>query len=92
MPDIPTIAESGLPGYQFDAWQVLVAPKGTPQAIVAVLNENVVKALRSADLTQRFREMGWDSLASSPAECLAFLQSERVKWGRVVKERGMRAD
>ncbi len=92
MPNVPTIAESGLPEYQFDAWQVLVAPKGTPQAIIAVLNENVVKALRGADLTQRFREMGWDALASSPAECLAFLQSERVKWGRVVKERGMRVD
>jgi tripartite-type tricarboxylate transporter receptor subunit TctC len=92
MPNVPTIAESGLPGYQFEAWQVLVAPKGTPQAIIAVLNDAVVKALRSADLTQRFREMGWEALASSPAECLAFLQSERLKWGRVVKERGMRAD
>ena len=70
----------------------MLAPKGTPQAIIAVLNETVVKALRGADLTQRFREMGWDALASSPAECSAFLQSEQVKWGRVVKERGMRAD
>ncbi len=92
LPDVPTIAESGLPGYRFDAWQVLVAPKGTPQAIVTVLNETVAKALRSPDLTQRFRDAGWDALESTPAECAAFLRSEQAKWSRVVKERGMRAD
>lgn len=92
MPNVPTIAESGLPGYQFGAWQVLVAPKGTPHAIIALLNDTVVKALRGTDLTQRFSKLGWDALPSSPAQTSSFLQSEQVKWGRVVRERGMRAD
>ena len=92
LPDVPTIAESGLPGYQFDAWQVLVAPRGTPKAVIGVLNDTLTKALRSTELAQRFRDMGWEATPSTPGEAAAFLQAEHAKWGRVVRERGMRAD
>jgi tripartite-type tricarboxylate transporter receptor subunit TctC len=92
LPDTPTIAEAGLPGYEFDAWHVLVAPKGTPAAIAALLSENVKKILLAPGEPKRFADRGLDVIASSPEECAAHLKNEVVKLGRVVKERGMRAD
>lgn len=92
LPDVPTIAEAGLPGYEFDAWHVLLAPKGTPGTIVALLNENVKRILLEPGQRKQFADRGLDVVASSPEECVAYLKNEVVKWGRVVKERGMRAD
>ena len=92
LPDIPTIAEAGLPGYEFDAWHVLVAPKGTPATIVALLSENVKKTLLAPGEPKRFADRGLEVIASSPEECATHLKNEVVKLGRVVKERGMRAD
>lgn len=92
LPDVPTIAEAGLPGYEFDAWHVLIAPKGTPPAVVALLSENVKKILLAPGEPKRFADRGLDVIASSPEECATHLRNEVVKLGRVVKERGMRAD
>lgn len=92
LPDVPTVAESGLPGYEFVAWHAIVAPRGTPQPIVALLNDRIVKDLRAQDQKQRFAERGLDVIASTPEELAAHLKSEVTKWGRVIKERGMRAD
>jgi tripartite-type tricarboxylate transporter receptor subunit TctC len=92
IPDVPTIAEAGLPGYEFVTWHAMVAPKGTPAPIVALLNERVVKLLRGPDQVKRFREMGLDVVASTPDELAAHLKSEVAKWGRVIKERGMKAE
>ena len=92
MPDTPTIAEAGLPGYEFVAWHGMVAPRGTPQAIVTLLNDRVRKTLAAPDVARRFAEMGLEIVASSPEEFSAHLKSEMKKWGRVIKERGMRAD
>ena len=92
MPDIPTIAEAGLPGYEFVTWHGMLAPKGTPAAIVALLNEKLKKTMTSPDQLRRFEERGLDVIASSPEEFSAHLKSELNKWGRVIKERGMRAD
>jgi len=92
LPDVPTIAEAGLPGYEFDAWHVLIAPKGTPPAVVALLSENVKKILLAPGEPKRFADRGLDVIASSSEECATHLRNEVVKLGRVVKERGMRAD
>jgi tripartite-type tricarboxylate transporter receptor subunit TctC len=92
LPDVPTIAEAGLPGYEFVTWQGLLAPKATPRAIVTLLNERLKKALQMPAEAQRFTDRGLDVIASSPEAFQAHLQSEVVKWGRVVKERGMRAE
>jgi tripartite-type tricarboxylate transporter receptor subunit TctC len=92
LPDIPTIAEAGLPGYEFDAWHVLIAPKGTPPAIITLLSENVKKILLAPGEPRRFSDRGLEVIASTPEECAAHLKNEVVKLGRVVKERGMRAD
>ena len=92
LPDVPTIAEAGLPGYEFDAWHVLIAPKGTPPAIVALLSGTVKKILLAPGEPKRFADRGLDVIASSPEECAAHLKNEVVKLGKVVKERGMKAD
>ena len=92
LPDVPTIAEAALPGYEFDAWHVLLAPKGTPVTVVALLSENVKRILFAPGQPKRFADRGLDVVASSPEECVAYLKNEVAKWGRVVKERGMRAD
>jgi tripartite-type tricarboxylate transporter receptor subunit TctC len=92
LPDVPTIAEAGLPGYEFVAWHVLLAPKGTPGAVVALLNENLRRILRAPGQPQQYADRGLDVIASSPEECAAYLKNEINKWGKVIKERGMRAE
>jgi tripartite-type tricarboxylate transporter receptor subunit TctC len=92
MPELPTIAEAGLPGYEFVPWHGMVAPRGTPPAIVSLLNDRLKKILAMPDQARRFAELGLDVIASSPEEFSAHLKSELKKWGRVIKERGMRAD
>ncbi len=90
LPDVPTIAEAGLPGYEFDGWHVLLAPKNTPAAITTLLSDNVKKILGAQ--TKQFADRGLDVVATSPEECAAYLKKEVAKWGKVIKERGMRAD
>jgi tripartite-type tricarboxylate transporter receptor subunit TctC len=92
LPDVPTIAEAGIPGYEFVTWHAMVAPKGTPGAILATLNEHVVKALHAPDTVKRFGDIGLDVIASSPDELAAHLKKEAAKWGKVIKERGMKAE
>jgi tripartite-type tricarboxylate transporter receptor subunit TctC len=92
LPDLPTVAEAGLPGFEFTTWHVMVAPKATPPAIVALLNERVRKALGSPDLVKRFQERGFDVVTNSPEELSAFLKSELGKWANVIKERRLRAE
>ena len=92
LPDVPTIAEAGIPGYEFVTWHAMVAPKGTPNAVLALLNERVVKVMHSPDTVKRFGDIGLDVVASTREELAAHLKSEAAKWGRVIKERGMRAE
>ena len=92
LPDVPTIAEAAIPGYEFDGWHILLAPKGTPGAVVALLNDRIKRILRAPETARQYEERGLDVVASSPEESAAYLKSETVKWGKVIKERGMRAD
>ena len=92
LPDVPTIAEGGLPGYEFIAWHGMLAPRGTPKAIIALLNEKLKKAMGSPDQARLFEERGLDIIASSPEEFSAHLKNELEKWGKVIKERRMHAD
>jgi len=91
LPNVPAIAES-VPGYEFVSWQAIVAPRGTPRPILQLLNERVVKSMRSPDQVQRFSDRGMDVVGSSAEELGAHLKSEVAKWGKVIKERGMKAD
>jgi tripartite-type tricarboxylate transporter receptor subunit TctC len=92
VPDIPTIAEGGLAGYEFVTWHALVAPKATPAPVVATLSDKLRTTLRTPEQTQRFADRGLDLIASTPDALAAHLKSEVQKWGRVIKERGMQAE
>jgi tripartite-type tricarboxylate transporter receptor subunit TctC len=85
MPDIPTVAESGLPGYESIAWSGLLAPAGTPPDVVAKLNAEAVAALRQPDVTEQVSKLGQDIAASTPEQFAAFIKSEIAKWAKVVQ-------
>jgi tripartite-type tricarboxylate transporter receptor subunit TctC len=88
-PDIPTVAESGVPGFEYETWYGLFAPSRTPRAIVARLNDAVVKSLRSAQLEQQLRSQGADPRPTTPEEVSAFMKVERARWEKVVKATGL---
>jgi len=91
-PQIPTMAEAGLPGYEFTTWQILAAPKATPAPIIATLNEKVRAALKTPDAVKRWQDRGLDVIASTPEEMTAHLGREIRKWGAVFKEQGIKAE
>jgi tripartite-type tricarboxylate transporter receptor subunit TctC len=91
-PSVPTIAESGLPGYEQSAWHGLLAPAGTPEAIITKLHAEVVRALRSKDVAERFAVQGIDVIGSSPAEFAAFIKQDLAKYEKLVKTAGIRID
>jgi tripartite-type tricarboxylate transporter receptor subunit TctC len=82
-PDLPTVAET-LPGYESEGWQVLVAPVGTPDAIVQKINAALVKALGDPGVDERLERLGRDHPPMSPAETLAFVQREQAKWSPIL--------
>ena len=92
VPDVPTIAEAGLPQYEFVTWHAIVAPKATPPAVIGFISDRIRTTLRTPEQTQRFADRGLDLVASTPDELGAHLKSEVQKWGRVIRERGMRAE
>ncbi len=91
-PAIPTIAESGLPGYVAIAWNGLVAPKGTPAAIVARVNAEIVKAMAVPDVAARFATLGATSRPLSPDAFGAYVAAEIAKWGAVVRLSGAKVE
>jgi tripartite-type tricarboxylate transporter receptor subunit TctC len=91
-PQIPTMAEAGLPGYEFTTWEILAAPKATPQTIITTLNEKVRAVLKTPDSVKRWQDRGFDVVASTPEEMTAHLQSETKKWRAVFKEQNIRAE
>ena len=91
-PQIPTMAEAGLPGYEFTTWQILAAPRATPAPVIASLNEKVRAALKTPDAVKRWQDRGLDVIASTPEEMTAHLNREIRKWGAVFKEQGIKAE
>ena len=89
--EIPTVAEAGVPGYEFTSWIGILAPAGTPGDIVTTLNQHIVKGLRSSDLSDRFARAGMDVIASSPEEFRKYLHAELVRYTELVQKRGLRA-
>jgi tripartite-type tricarboxylate transporter receptor subunit TctC len=88
LPEVPTLAEAGVPGYEATVWLSISGPAGMPADIVQRLNAEVAKALRDPELQSSFRAAGVEPISMSPQELLTYTRAEYEKWGRVVRETG----
>lgn len=91
-PDLPTIAESALPGYDFSSWYGLLVPAGTSKQIVGRLYTETAQALRTPDLQQRLSSEGCEPVGNTPEQFAAYLKLEMTRWAKVAKASGMRAE
>ena len=92
LPDVPTLAEAGVTGYSAYVWLGLMAPKGTPAAVISRLHGEALAALSSAEVKAYFAESGIEAAGSSPAEMDAFYREERERWARTIKDTGAKVD
>lgn len=92
VPELPTVAESGLPGYEAMPWLGLVAPAGTPQPVVDRLYREVAKVLEEPEIRERFKGWGLDIIGNSPADFASFLRRDIAQWGKVIAGAGIKAD
>ena len=93
MPDVPTIAEQGFPGFSMLAWWAIVSPAGLPKPVLDRFHAELVKVFREPDVRQQLSDtLGMDLVASSPAELQKFIAAEIARWGKVVRDNGIRGD
>ena len=91
-PEIPTMAESGMPGYELNSWHAVFAPRGTPNEIVLRLNAEIARGLKAQDARERLASFGAEPMATTPEEFGAYLKTEMAKWRQVVKDADLRAE
>jgi tripartite-type tricarboxylate transporter receptor subunit TctC len=91
-PGIPTMNESGVPGYEASIWNGILAPAGTPKAIVNRLNETIVQILKSPSAQERYANVGAEIRYNSPEEFQALIRTELAKWAKVIKAAGIKPD
>jgi tripartite-type tricarboxylate transporter receptor subunit TctC len=92
LPELPTMAEAGVPGFEASTWNGLIAPAATPKDIVAKLNADIVKVLRSQDMREKLSANALEPIGDSPAEFGAFIAQEIARWGKVVKASGLKPE
>jgi tripartite-type tricarboxylate transporter receptor subunit TctC len=92
IPDVPTLAEGGLADFRVSVWYGIMAPAGTPKAIVAQLNREIVAALGAPEMRERLQAMSLKPLPGTPEQFAAFFADEMTRWARVVKASGAKAD
>jgi tripartite-type tricarboxylate transporter receptor subunit TctC len=92
MPKLPTISESGVPGFTAGAVQGLLAPGGTPKDIVAKLNAAVIKILNTPEMKERLAAQGAEVVGNTPEQFAAFVRDDSAKWAKVVKETGLKIE
>jgi tripartite-type tricarboxylate transporter receptor subunit TctC len=92
MPEVPTVAEAGLPGFEAGAWYGVLAPAATPRALVERLNGELVRILKLPDVQQRLRGEAYDVIADTPDQFAAAIRAEIAKWAPIVKQAGLRAE
>jgi tripartite-type tricarboxylate transporter receptor subunit TctC len=92
LPDLPTVAESGVPKYEFNTWVGLLAPASTPASVVKTLYEHVTKAARAPDVAERVTREGAEVIASTPEAFRATIADETALWAKVIREMGIRAE
>lgn len=91
-PEVPTISEAGVKGYEMDAWYALLVPSATPKALVTLLNKHVVQGLKAADVQERLASLGVEAVADSPESAARYIAAEEQKWSKVLKAAGIKAD
>ncbi|MEQ1685168.1 MAG: tripartite tricarboxylate transporter substrate binding protein [Burkholderiaceae bacterium] len=92
MPNVPTIAEAGLPGYAFETWFTVFAPAGTPKPVIDKLNATLLATLQSATVKERMTKEGFEPTPSTPEQARARIVAEMPKWAKLIKERGITAE
>jgi tripartite-type tricarboxylate transporter receptor subunit TctC len=92
LPDIPTMAEAGFPEVEGSTWTAVVVPVGTPKDIVAELHRMIVGSLVQPDVKEKLAAMAYVPIGNSPEECTAFFKAEMAKWGKVIKDAGLKAE
>ena len=92
MPDLPTVAESGLPGFDVGSWFGILAPAHTPVPVIAKLNTELVRIINSPDFTAQLRTLGLDPMTSTPTEFAAYMRQETAKWAKVVHDAHIKID
>jgi len=92
LPDLPTTAEAGVPGYEASTWYGVLAPAHTPAAVIARLHENIVKILAVPETRARLADQGFEPVGNSPEEFGAYIKSEIAKWGKVIGDAGIRPE
>jgi len=92
LPEVPTVAEAGLPNFEVTTWYGILAPAGTPTTIVTRLNAELLKTMHSPDLKERLAAMATDPATSTPEEFADYIKREIAKWGEVVRQAGLKAD
>ena len=91
-PDVPTLTEAGVPDCEISEWNALIAPAGTPPAVIARLHTEVAKIMRAEEMKAKFADLGADAIGSTPDELAAFLRSEMKKWAEVVKAANIKVE
>jgi tripartite-type tricarboxylate transporter receptor subunit TctC len=92
IPDVPTVAQAGMPGFEISNWTGLMVPAGTPADVIARIQVEAAHVLRQPDMTQKVREQGFEVVASTPEAAQAFIAAEVARWARLVREAGIKAD
>jgi tripartite-type tricarboxylate transporter receptor subunit TctC len=91
-PDVPTVAEAGVPGYEVNVWFGLVAPAGTPREVVHKLNAEALKILAMPEVRERFLAQGVEPVGSTPEQFGEHIRSQMAKWAKVVEDAGVKAE
>jgi tripartite-type tricarboxylate transporter receptor subunit TctC len=91
-PELPTIAEAGLPGYEVSVWYGVLAPAATPAAVINRLHDELVRIIQLPDIRERWAALGADPLHNTPEQYTAFLKADLLKWTKVVRDSGAKVD
>jgi tripartite-type tricarboxylate transporter receptor subunit TctC len=92
LPDVPTVAESGFPGFEANGWLAIFVPNGTPPAVIAKLNTEIGKVMQSAEMKKQLLAQGVEARTSTPEQLGALVKSETAKWGKIIADAGIKAE
>jgi tripartite-type tricarboxylate transporter receptor subunit TctC len=92
LPNVPTISEAGVPGYESVQWFGMLVPAGTPRPVVDRLHQEITRAVRAPEMKERLNSLGLDVVAGTPEEFGAYIKSETDKWAKVIKTMGIKPE